>query len=324
MKNKSNQYRMERYKLILLALIICVVAILFIGKGLTLNNYEYFLYRRVPKVLAIVLTGTSIALSSVVFQTITHNRILTPNVLGLDAVYTFVQTLIVFSLGTRMGFQAGTTRNFILTLMVMLLFSTFFYKILFGKHTRNIMLLVLMGMVMGTFFGSISDAMQFLMDPNEFLNLQSLMFASFNRMQIGLLLPASILLIVALVYMAKDIKYLDVISLGREQAINLGVDYDRIIRKMLLVISALVSISTALVGPITFLGILVSNLARGLMKTYRHHYLMTAAALISVASLLIGQFLIERVLGFNVMLSMVINLIGGIYFLYLLLKEGAV
>jgi iron complex transport system permease protein len=324
MRDKTSKYQKERYKLYLLAVVIVAVSALFIGMGLTPTNYQYFLYRRVPKVVAIILTGSSIAFSSIVFQTLTQNRILTPNVLGLDAVYVFIQTVVVFVFGGSLGLRAGTTGNFILTLGMMLLFSLFFYKILFGPKAQNIMLLILMGMVMGTFFGSISDAIQFLMDPNEFLNLQSAMFASFNSMQTKLILPGAILLFLAIAYVAKDIRLLDVIGLGREQAINLGVDYDKVIRKMLLVISVLVSVSTALVGPITFLGILVSNLARGMMKTYKHSYLITASMLIAVASLLVGQFLIERVLGFNVMLSMIINLVGGTYFLYLLLKEGAI
>lgn len=313
----------DKKKLIILAVVIVVAASLFIGMGLTPNNYEYFLSRRIPKVFAMLLTGGCIAFSSIVFQTITHNRILTPNVLGLDSVYVFLQTLIVFLIGNVAGFRAGSTGNFLVTLGIMIAFSMVFYKILFQKEMKNVMFLVLMGMVMGTFFSSLSDGMQFLMDPNEFLMLQDSMFASFNSMRTQLIMPSTILVILAVVYVRKEIRWLDALSLGREQAINLGVNYDRVVKKMLIVIAVMISVSTALVGPITFLGILVSNLARQMMKTYKHSYLITASVLVSMASLIVGQFLIERVLGYDIMLSMVINLVGGIYFLYLLLKENS-
>ncbi|MEG1001131.1 MAG: iron chelate uptake ABC transporter family permease subunit [Cellulosilyticaceae bacterium] len=312
----------DKKKLIILAVVIVAASLLFIGLGLTPKNYEYFLSRRIPKVVAMLLTGGCIAFSSVVFQTITHNRILTPNVLGLDSVYVFIQTLIVFLLGGLSGFTVGSTGNFLLTLSIMIGFSMIFYKVLFKKEMKNIMFLVLMGMVMGTFFSSLSDGMQFLMDPNEFLMLQDSMFASFNSMRTKLIVPSAVLVVLAVWYVRKEIRWLDALSLGREQAINLGVDYDRVVKKMLIVIAVMVSVSTALVGPITFLGILVSNLARQMMKTYKHSYLILASVLISMALLIVGQFLIERVLGYDIMLSMIINLIGGVYFLYLLLKEN--
>ncbi|MGL6173007.1 MAG: iron chelate uptake ABC transporter family permease subunit [Cellulosilyticaceae bacterium] len=312
----------DKKKLIILTIIIVIASALFIGMGLTPKNWEYFLSRRIPKVVAMLLTGASIAFSSIVFQTITHNRILTPNVLGLDSVYVFIQTLIVFVFGSISGFRAGTTGNFIATLLIMIGFSMVFYRVLFKREMQNIMFLVLLGMVMGTFFSSLSDGMQFLMDPNEFLNLQDSMFASFNSIKTGLILPATAILVLAIVYIGKDIKLLDALSLGREQAINLGVDYDQVVKKMLVAIAVMVSVSTALVGPITFLGILVSNLARQMIKSYKHSYLITGAVLISMAALIVGQFLIERVLGYDIMLSMIINLVGGIYFLYLLLKEN--
>ncbi|MEG1134725.1 MAG: iron chelate uptake ABC transporter family permease subunit [Cellulosilyticaceae bacterium] len=312
----------DKKKLIILAVVIVAASLLFIGLGLTPKNYEYFLSRRIPKVVAMLLTGGCIAFSSVVFQTITHNRILTPNVLGLDSVYVFIQTLIVFLLGGLSGFTVGSTGNFLLTLSIMIGFSMIFYKVLFKKEMKNIMFLVLMGMVMGTFFSSLSDGMQFLMDPNEFLMLQDSMFASFNSMRTKLIVPSAVLVVLAVWYVRKEIRWLDALSLGREQAINLGVDYDRVVKKMLIVIAVMVSVSTALVGPITFLGILVSNLARQMMKTYKHSYLISASVLISMALLIVGQFLIERVLGYDIMLSMIINLIGGVYFLYLLLKEN--
>lgn len=312
----------DKRKNILLLIFILVGIAVFVGGGLSATNWQYFLSRRIPKVIAIILTGGAIAYSSLVFQTITHNRILTPNVLGFDAIYIFIQTSLVFVFAGGKYFRIGSIGNFLLTLMLMMLVSSLLYRLIFKKERQNIMFLVLVGMVTGTFFKSISDGMQFVMDPNEFLNLQDSMYASFNTMNTRLIIPSACLMLGALFYVRHDVKLLDVVALGREQAMNLGVDYDKVVRKMLIVVAMLVSVSTALVGPVSFLGILVANLARQMITTYKHSTLLTTSILIGVASLIWGQWMIERVLGFNVMLSMIINLVGGTYFLYILLKES--
>lgn len=119
-------------------------------------------------------------------------------------------------------------------------------------------------------------------------------------------------------------RLLDVVALGREQAINLGVRYDQIVQRMLMVVAVMVSVSTALVGPITFLGLLVANLGRQFMRSFHHRYIISASVLISVIALIGGQLLLERVLNFAAPISVVINLTGGLYFIYLLLKENAI
>ncbi|MGL4736494.1 MAG: iron chelate uptake ABC transporter family permease subunit [Cellulosilyticaceae bacterium] len=312
----------DKHKIILLIAGVVGVIGIFVGMGLTPQNMSYFLGRRMPKVLAMVVTGSAIAFSSIIFQTVTHNRILTPNVLGLDSLYVFIQTGSAFLIGTTSHFASGSIANFALTLGMMIGLSLIFYRVMFQRENSHIVYLVLVGMVMGTFFSSLSDGMQFLMDPNEFLNLQDKLFASFNAMNTKLLIPSIAGMGLAIAYTRKELKVLDALALGREQAMNLGVDYDHAVRKLLVVVAVLVSVSTALVGPITFLGILVANLGRELIKTYKHGYIILASMLISILSLVGGQLLIERVLGLGVTLSMVINLVGGSYFLYLLLKEG--
>lgn len=179
----------------------------------------------------------------------------------------------------------------------------------------------MLGMIFGTLFSSLSSFMQMIMDPNEFLIVQNKMFASFNNVKSSLLGISIITMGVTLIWVLKDIKKLDVLALGKEQAINLGLDYNRLVRKMLIAVSILVSVSTALVGPITFLGILVTNLAYQMVKNYRHSLIIPTAVLISLLALIGGQFLVERVFAFNTTIGVIINFVGGLYFIYILLKE---
>ena len=313
---------MRRHKVLIILIVLVVVSsFLFLMYGLNPNSYQYALSLRVPKLIAIALTGSGIALSSVIFQTVTNNRILTPSVLGLDSLYNLFQTLIVFVFGSLNIALAGSNINFLFSAALMIIFSLFLFKMMFKREGTNLFFLLMVGMVFGTLFSSLSSFMQMVMDPNEFLIVQNKIFASFNNVQSSLLMISIIIVSVAIGCICKDFKKLDVMSLGKEQAVNLGINYDYMVKKILIIVSILVSVSTALVGPITFLGILVTNLAYQLVKDYRHSVIVPTAILLSLAALIGGQFLVERVFHFSTTVGVIINFIGGLYFIYILLKE---
>ncbi|MFJ7929906.1 iron chelate uptake ABC transporter family permease subunit [Peribacillus sp. NPDC096448] len=284
-------------------------------------NWDYALPRRVIKIIAIIVVGCAIAFSTVIFQTVTNNKILTPSILGLDSMYMLIQTGVIFIFGSTHIMIMNKNLNFLITLAAMLIFASLLFKFMF-KENRNIYFLLLIGIIFGTLFGSMSSFMQVLIDPNEFQIIQNKMFASFNNVNTDLLTLAIILMIAAMIYFMRFLKYLDVMSLGRDQAINLGVDYDFVTKRVLIVVTVLISISTALIGPITFLGLLVANVAYQFIKSYQHKHIIPGAMLISVIALVGGQFIVERIFTFSTTLSVIINFVGGVYFIYLLLKEN--
>lgn len=311
----------NRTKLIILLVIALTLIALFLFTGLS-YNWDYVLPRRTMKILAIVLTGSAIAFSTVVFQTITNNRILTPSIIGLDSLYLLIQTFIIFAFGSTHLTLMNKHINFIISVVLMVIFALLLYHFLFKKEGQNIYFLLLIGLIFGIFFNSLSEFMQVLIDPNEFQIVQDRMFASFNNVNTDLLYISALLMLIAILYFLKFAKYLDVLSLGKEHAINLGVEYDYVVKQLLIVIAILISIATVLVGPITFLGLLVANVAYQFLKTYRHRVIIFGAILISVIALVGGQLIVERVFTFSTTISVIINFIGGVYFIYLLLKES--
>lgn len=314
MSNKS--------KLSILAVIALILVALYVFVDIG-TNWDYVLPRRGKKILAIVLTGAVIAFTTIVFQTITNNRILTPSIIGLDSLYLLIQTFLIFVFGSMNLTVMNDNFNFIVSVALMVLFSGLLYKVLFSREGQNnIYLLLLIGIIFGTFFESLSTFMQVLIDPNEFMIVQDRMFASFNNVKTDLLVISIILIILASLYFARLYKYLDVLALGKEQAINLGVDYDYVVKRLLIIIAVLVSVATALVGPITFLGLLVANIAVQFLNTYRHSYLIIGSVLISIIALVGGQLIVERIFTFSTTISVIINFAGGVYFIYLLLKES--
>jgi iron complex transport system permease protein len=286
------------------------------------GSYDYALPRRGIKVLAMVITGCAIAYATVIFQTITHNRILTPSIMGLDALYLLLQTVLVFFLGSDHITIMNKQVNFVLSVAAMIVFALLLYRFLFNKGSQPIYFLLLIGIIVGTFFSSISTFLQVLIDPNEFSMVQDRMFASFNNVSTDLVWIALVLTTIVILIGWRSTHFLDVLSLGRDQAINLGVPYESIVKKMLVISAVLIAISTALVGPITFFGLIVANLSYQFFKSYRHSILITGAMLMSIVALIGGQWIVERIFTFSTTLSVIINFIGGVYFIYLLLKES--
>lgn len=308
-------------KLWLLLALASLLIVLFLTIEVN-GHWDFALPRRARKVGAMILVGYAIAYSSVSFQTITNNRILTPSIIGFDSLYLLIQTLIVFAFGSMTLVTLDRNLHFVINVGCMIFFAGLLYRWLFQREGRNLYFLVLVGVIFGTLFGSLTTFMQRLLAPNDFTVLQDRMFSSFNQLDQELLLISTVGIVLVTLYSLRFTRFLDVISLGREQAINLGVEHAVVVNRFMVIIAVLVSVSTALVGPITFFGLLVANLSYQYMNTYRHSYLVPAATLMSVVALVGGQLLVERVFTFSTSLSVIVNFVGGIYFIYLLLKEA--
>ena len=284
------------------------------------ENLDYVLSRRAIRLGTMLVVGFSVAYASLIFQTITNNRILTPSIMGYEAIFILFQTILVFIYGDKTFQVIAQEINFLYAVLLMVLFSLGMYFVLFGKERKNLFHLLLLGMVLGTVFLTLSQFLQVLLDPNKFSMVQQFMFVSFNKMNVHLLLVGGITLVATLCYLQAKLKYLDILALGRDHAINLGLPYQKLVRQFLLIIALLVSVSTALVGPITFLGILVTNLSYALMPTYRHRLLTWFCGILACIFLITGQFFVEHIFGFSTTVSIIINFIGGIYFVLLILK----
>ena len=305
--------------LVIAVLLMLSMAALFLFYRLG-NNWEFALQLRSVEVIAILIVAASVAYSSVAFQTLTNNRILTPSIMGFESLYLLIQTLIVYMYGDETYKVLSSMDNFLVSVIGMIGFGLLLYFMIYKKGKDNIYLLLLVGIILGTLFSSLSSFMQLLIDPNDFFIVQGKMFATFNKINTDLLWPSSIILILILFFGFRMTKYLDVMALGREQAINLGLNYNGLVKLFLVIIAILVSISTALVGPITFLGLLVTNLTYELFKTHKHSVIIAACCIVSAVALLAGQFIMERILNLSTPLSAIINMVGGLYFIYLLLK----
>ncbi len=314
----------NKKSIIILTIITIILIALYVFLGISSSNFGYFFPRRLTRILGIIIVAFTISISTVIFQAFTNNRILTPNMLGFDSMYMLTQSAVIFILGSGSFLIVNQYANFITSLVVMVTLSTLLYGVLFKKMGNQLISMLMIGIILSTLFRSLSSFFQMVIDPNEFSIIQDKSFASFNNMNTNILWVVLFITLIILVYISDEFKKIDIIALGKDHAINLGINYDKSMRKYLIIISFLIAVATALVGPIMFLGLLVVNMARAISKTYKHTSLIFISFLLALIFLVGGQFLLERVFNFSVPLSIVINFIGGIYMLFLLRKEMVV
>lgn len=287
------------------------------------GSLDYALKVRGRTVLAMLAVAAAIGASTVVFQTITANRILTPGIMGFDALYLLIQTIVVFAFGSLTLATADPTLMWLVEIVVMTGFAVLLFRWLFAGRRRSIHLMLLVGIVFGVFFRSVTQWLQRMIDPAEFAVLQDAFFASFTRPDPQLLTFSLLIIGAALAVLVPLDARLDVLTLGAPAAIGLGLRHRATVSLLFAIVAVLVAASTALVGPTLFLGLIAANLAYALAGSFRHRHTLPMAVLVGLVCLVGGQLVLERVFALQTTLSVVIEFAGGILFLFLVLRKGA-
>lgn len=320
--------RVQRWTL-LFTILAVVVVLVFIGGWvlsvepgtISVDVFLRILTRRSSLVLAMIIGAVLVTVASLVFQTLTQNRILTPSLMGFDAVYVATQTFIVFTLGTIHPLFTDDILNFILSTVVMVGVSSLMYVSLLRRHRSELGLLLLLGLVISSMLRSSTSFLATLMNPDEFQSVVAATAVSLTNIATPLLVVALPVMVILIVSLMVQHPQLDVMTLGRSQAIGLGLPYDEVVKRNIILISIAMAIATALIGPMVFLGLIAVNASREITRTHRHTHLFVISSLLAIIFLVGGQLLVEW-LGFVTTVTVVINLIGGIYVVGLILKEN--
>lgn len=271
-------------------------------------------------VMAMVAVCQSVA--TVSFQTVTNNRILTPSIMGFEALYRAVQTTSVYLFGVA-GLVAFTgVGAFALQVGVMMALACALYGWLLSGRFANLQVMLLIGIVIGGGLGAISSFMQRLLTPSEFDLLAARMFGSVGNANPAYFPVALPIMAAACAVLWGCARSLNILSLGREAATNLGLNHRRMTILVLIASSALIATSTALVGPLTFLGFLVATLTYQFADTFDHRHLFPMAALIGFVILSAAYFVMNHLFYGSGVVSIIIELVGGTLFLIVILKKG--
>lgn len=277
---------------------------------------------RASNILTMVIVAACQSIATVAFQTVTNNRIITPSIMGFEALYRVVQTGAIFVLGVAgVTFFTGLSQ-FVLQVAIMVGLSVALYGWLLSGKLGNIQIMLLVGIIIGTGLGSISTFMQRLLTPSEFDVLTARLFGSMANADMSYMPVAIPLVLIAGGYLVLSSKKMNILALGKETTINLGINHRREVMKSLFFISILMAVTTALVGPLTFLGFLVATLAYQLADTYDHRFIYPMSFLIGFVVLAGAYFIMKNVFYAEGVVGIIIEAVGGITFLIFILRKG--
>lgn len=305
-------------QLLFCALLLAISALLF----MTINaqgSWDFTLPFRGKKLLLLILVGSAIGASTLVFQTLTQNPILTPSILGFDALYILLQTALLFFLGVVGYTQVNALFKFLGETLLLIGAAILLFALILRESKGDLTRMILVGVVFGILFRSLNSLLQRLIDPMEFAVVQTNIFAQFNTVKLPMLWIAIPVVVIALLIIWRLRFQLDILMLGQQPAIGLGIPHRRLTFLLLSCIALLLAASTALVGPVSFFGLLVCTLTNALSQSTQHSFRIPMVCLIASTTLIFGQTILEHLLAMNSLLSVVVEFLGGLVFLYLII-----
>nr|WP_257389792.1 iron chelate uptake ABC transporter family permease subunit [Snodgrassella alvi] len=313
-------FRSGAHFLSVLGILLIIASILFMTYGVK-GDWDFVLQLRGKKLLMLLTVAYAVGVSTLLFQTLTHNPILTPGLLGYDSLYLLLQTVILFIFGAVGYTSISALSKFIIEAPLMMVASLLLFRTLTRNSNGDLARLILTGMIFGVMFRSFNSLLQRLIDPTLFSVAQTSYFAQFTSVNISMLIIGMAVMLISTLWIWRLRYQLDVLMLGRNASIALGVNYARLNRSILLWIALLVSVSTALVGPVSFFGLLICALVNTCVPNMKHQLRIPATFLMAALVLVSGQLVFEHLLGMQGVLSVVIEFCGGIVFLWLVLKR---
>ena len=277
--------------------------------------------RRMVALAAMVISAVCQSLATVAFQSSTNNRIITPSLLGFEALYSAIHTSIMFFFGATAFIQFSGVRAFLLQVAIMVLMCLVLYGWLLSGKYGNLQLMLLVGVIIGTGLRSVSSFMRRLLAPSEFDILQAKLFGSVSNANADYFPVAIPIVLIAAILLLAYSKRLNVLSLGKDTSTALGIHNQRGTLYTLMLVSVLMSISTALVGPLTFYGFLVATMTYLAAPTYDHRYTFPMALAIGFLIITGSYFFMYHVFRAQGVVSVIIEMFGGITFLIMILRK---
>lgn len=318
----------RRYWIVLAVLVVlaagAALGLLAIENPMPVGSRGFWLIAemRVTSLVVMAVVAICQAVATITFQTVTNNRIITPSIMGFESLYTVIQTAAVYTLGVAGVVALQGPGQFLAQVAAMVGLSVLLYGWLLRGRYANIQVMLLVGIIMGGGLGAVSTFMQRLLSPSEFDVLSARLFGSVTNASAEYLPFAIPLVIVATTLIWLNARTLNVIAMGRDVCINVGVDHGRQTIYSLVLVSVLMAVSTALVGPMTFFGFLVVTLTYQLAGTHDHRRLLPLGALTGFVVLAGAYFVMNHVFYAQGVVSIIIELVGGTVFLVVIMRKG--
>lgn len=308
-----------------LLLALCVAGSLLLGKygfsaedyaryvtallrGESLKDYEVMhtllLEIRLPRILACVLIGASLAISGAAYQAMFVNPLVSPSILGVLSGAGFGAAVGMFFKLNEYLIQLSTFGFGFLAVTVALGVSALY------SRSGSVIVLVLGGVISGSLFTSLLSVLKYAADPNDALPaityflMGSLGFASKSFIEISILPMCAGVLLLAL-----SGKYLNALSLGEEEAKSLGVNTARVKIFIILIATFVSALSVTIAGIIGWIGLIVPHIARFIFGA-DNRAVLASSAMIGAIFLLFCDSFSRLIFTFEIPIGIVTSLFG--------------
>lgn len=219
---------------------------------------------RFPRTIAALILGGALALSGYLLQTFFHNPIAGPFVLGISSGAKMTVSLVmVFFLGRsiRLSSAAMIAAAFVGAMLSM------GFVLLMSRKVNQMSMLVISGIMIGYICSAITDFVVTFADDADIVNLHNWSKGSFSGMEWNHVGMMAIVVIVSFGFVFLLSKPLSAYQLGESYARNMGVNV-RLLRALMVVLSSVLSACiVAFAGPISFVGVAVPHLMKGMLGT---------------------------------------------------------
>ena len=315
----------KAFAFLALLLALCVAGSLLLGKygfsaedyaryvtallrGESLKDFEVMhtllLEIRLPRILACVLIGASLAISGAAYQAMFVNPLVSPSILGVLSGAGFGAAVGMFFKLNEYLIQLSTFGFGFLAVAVALGVSALY------SRSGSVIVLVLGGVISGSLFTSLLSVLKYAADPNDALPaityflMGSLGFASRGFIQISILPMCAGILLLAL-----SGKYLNALSLGEEEAKSLGVNTTRVKIFIILVATFVSTLSVTIAGIIGWIGLIVPHIARFIFGA-DNRAVLASSAMIGAIFLLFCDSFSRLIFTFEIPIGIVTSLFG--------------
>ncbi|EGT4230409.1 TPA: iron ABC transporter permease [Clostridioides difficile] len=292
----------------------------FLGQGQ--RNHEIAIFKlRLPRIVIALLVGSALSTAGVILQGVTKNDLADSGILGINSGAALFVVVYIYLMNGNVyeGMSNLTVFTMPIVALIGALFGAFLIYSLAWKGGINSSRLLLIGIGVNIAFTSILTIFQLKFTTQEFNRVMAWTSGSIwgtSWKYVIAVLPFIVIFMSITIYKSK---YIDVLNLGDEVSISLGVDVEKQRRRLIIYAVILSGVSTAVAGSISFLGLIAPHIGRKIIGA-KHKRLIPVSALIGTLLLLIADTISRNLLApIEIPVGIVVSIIGVPYFIYLML-----
>ena len=247
----------------------------------SITSYIIF-ENRMPQAVTALLGGAALAVTGLMLQTAFRNPLAGPSILGISSGASLGVALVMLALGGTISIGSSSIGGYAAIIVAASIGSLAITGLLtlISLRVRNNLMLLIVGIMTGYLTSSVVTLLSSLTNEQSLQGYVIWGMGSFAQVSLQQLPMLSILIILGLLGAMLMAKPLNILLLGDNYALNLGIRVERVKTWLLVVTGLLTAVVTAFCGPISFIGLAMPHIARLMTRTDNHWVLMPATMLV--------------------------------------------